>query len=124
MNRDIREIITLKVMDMCGPHCVGVEDGKFIFKKMLPILQSGTRVCLDFTDVLTVTSSFLNASIGKLLGRFKEMDIDKQVRWKGLDENDVQLVKLVIRNAKEHFAKSEKTREVENKIVRHVLEEQ
>lgn len=117
-----KNIVTLKVVDICGPHCVDIEDGECLNKQILPFLQEGINVCLDFTGVVTLISSFLNASIGKLFGQFKNEDVEKRIRWIGLDEEDTQLIKLVIRNAKEHFAKSPATQEAENNIVLRAFE--
>jgi hypothetical protein len=118
-----QDTIVLKVKDVCGPHCVGIEDGTGIFNRILPLLRSGSKICLDFEGVVTITSSFLNASIGKLFGRFESGDLEKRFTWKGLDESDTQLIQLVIRNAREHFAKSQNARQVEDNIVRRALEE-
>ena len=117
--------VVLKIKDVCGPHCVGIEDGTGLFTRILPILKTGSEICLDFEDVLTITSSFLNVSVGKLFGHFKESDLEKRLTWKCSDESDNQLIKLVVRNAKEHFAKPETTRKMENDIVkRNIIEEE
>lgn len=118
-----QDIVSLKIVDICGSHCVGLEDGKLLYDQILPILKSGSKVCLDFDGILTLTSSFLNASVGRLFGQNLGIEIEKQVVWNGLDEDDVQLIQLVIRNAKEHFSKHENDRQAINNIVQNVLEE-
>lgn len=120
-----KDIVEVKVKDVCGPHCVGIEDGAKVFERVLPILQSGGNICLNFKDVLTITSSFLNASIGKLYGYFNESDLQERFRWKNTDKTDDQLIQLVINNAREHFAKGRKARQAEADITeRNIIEEE
>jgi hypothetical protein len=115
MNEDS---IVIQVVKMCGPHCVGIEEGASLFKQIFPILESGKKVCLDFKEVLTITSSFLNASIGKLVGQLENGTFEDRVKWDNLDEGDKQLIRLVISNAKEHFAKAKKAKKVEEDIIK------
>lgn len=116
--------VTIKVKDICGEHCVGVEDGESLLKHICLILKSGSKVVLDFADILTITSSFLNAAIGRLFGQFKESDVEKNISYDNLDASDKQLIQLVINNAKEHFSKNPDRQETENKIVERSIEEQ
>ena len=113
-----------KLLNICGPHCVGVDEGKSLFDKISSVLKSGGSICLDFEGVVTTTSSFLNASIGRLFGQFENGSLEKRISWQGVDENDDQLIKLVIRNAKEHFAKSKQERKTENDIVHRAIEDE
>lgn len=118
---------TAKIFQMekiCGQHCVGVEEGESFFNQIYPLLKLGQEVCLDFSNILTITSSFLNAAIGNLFGQFKDYSFEKLISYNNLDENDIQLLKLVINNAKEHFKKNRNGREIENNIVERSIEEQ
>lgn len=113
----------IKVKDICGKHCVGIEDGEKLFDNICSVFKVGEVVLLDFVDVLTITSSFLNAAIGKLFGLFNDRDIAEKIQYRNLDENDTQLIQLVSRNAKEHFEKIKNGKTAENKIVDHIIEE-
>jgi hypothetical protein len=121
MNEDY---VIIELVTICGPHCVGIDEGTIIFNKVLPILKSKGKVCLDFKEVLTITSSFLNASIGKLFGQFENGTFEDRITWKNVDENDEQLIKLVIKNAKEHFAKNKKEKRLEEDILRDIPKEE
>lgn len=118
-----QDISTFRVHDISGPHCVTVEDGQQLFDRTISILKSGGKICLDFDGVLTVTSSFLNASVGRLVGRLGPQDFDRLVAWQNLDQNDSDLLKLVIRNAREHFEKPENAQRIEDNIVGRTDEE-
>jgi hypothetical protein len=113
MNQDV----ILKVKDSCGSHCVGIEEGEKVFDRIEEAFKSGRKICLNFEGVLTITSSFLNASVGRLLAYFKEEDVEENLIWSGLDRRDEELIRLVISNAKEHFAKTKPEQQVENDIV-------
>jgi len=119
-----KSIITFQMEKVCGPHCVGIEEGESFFKQIYPLLKASQEVCLDFANILTITSSFLNAAIGKLFGQFEDDSFEKLIIYRNLDESDMQLLKLVISNAKEHFKKNQSGKEIENKIVERSIEEQ
>lgn len=112
----------IKPADVCGPHCVAIDDGRFLLEKIRTLLKVYTLISLDFTGVLTITTSFLNASIGKLIGELSIGEFKRRVQWDGLDENDNQLMNLVIRNAQSHFQKSAAEKDKENQITRRIIE--
>lgn len=115
-----QDIIVLKAFDLCGEHCVGIDDGVCYYKEIIKALDSHAKVRLDFVNVFTITSSFLNASVGRLIGKLGS-SFDKQISWEHMDKNDSELMKLVIENAKEHFAKTERERDIEKNITQQVL---
>jgi hypothetical protein len=118
------QILKLKIVEMCGPHCVGVEEGEVLFNKIFPILKNNGKVCLDFSGVQTITSSFLNASIGTLVGQLDVDYLRSGIKYEGLQEDDQQLIELVIRNAKEHFAKTDSLKKAEEDIIKNNSEEE
>ncbi len=116
-------MLTISVKKICGQHCIGFESAAEVFKMIINALKSGKIVSLDFQDILTITSSFLNAAIGKLYKEFKEEIIEKNISFNNLDENDIQLVNLVKRNAIDHFAKKKSEKKRINDIVNKNIEE-
>jgi hypothetical protein len=119
-----KEVKIFQMEKICGLHCVGVDEGEAFFKQILPLLKDGQSICLDFKNIETITSSFLNAAVGALYGQFVDDSFETFIAYENLDENDVQLVRLVIRNAKEHFKKSRSGQETENKIIKNSIEKQ
>jgi len=119
-----QDVSTIKVKEICGSHCVGVEDGLKLFQKIIEIIESGRKVCLDFEGVITITSSFLNYSIGKTFGYFKRTSIENLIQWKGVDDSDNQLINIVIMNAKEYLAKTKDGLKNTNDVIkRSIIEE-
>ena len=113
----------LRIIDLCGPHCVGKEDGETLFKALLPLVETGEPIRLDFEGIVTITSSFLNASLGRIIGRMPYEEFTKRVRWENVDRNDDELIRLVIENAREHFSKSKGAQQTNNNIVDQSLEQ-
>lgn len=108
------------VKETCGAHCVGPEEAERLFDLLEPALRAGGRVQLDFTGVDTLASSFLNVALGRLYGHLPASDVDALLEYKGLDPTDDRVVKLVVKNAKEHYAQSARQRDLEQQIVKDV----
>ena len=111
-----KNLVKMRIIEICGPHCVAIQDGENVYKKITENLDKDLFVRLDFTGINTLTSSFLNAAIGKLFGKYNIIELEKRLSWKGLDESDTQLINLVIENAKEYFSKEKEKRKIENGI--------
>lgn len=114
---------TIPVLARCGKHCVTIEDGRKISDEATECLRNGGQVVLDFTGVMTVTSSFLNPAVGALFGRFNEEDLESHLSWTGLDRADTALLELVIENAKDYLRQPELVRRMRDRIVSQVIED-
>lgn len=101
----------IHIVERFGETCVDPDDGGQLCSDVTEILQRGGSVCLDFSGVATVTSSFLNASIGCLYGAFDAEDLSRRLTWAGLDATDEAIVKLVQRNAMAYFRLSPSDRD-------------
>jgi hypothetical protein len=95
--------VILEIAKWFGPVCVDPDDGGQLCSEVAKLLEQGHSVCLDFTGVTTLTSSFLNAAIGCLYGTFGAEDLSERLTWTGLDETDESIVRLVQRNAIRYF---------------------
>ena len=97
--------ILIKVADIIGsPLCISADDGQKIFDKIEPLLKNGERVTISFDRVNMLISLFLNAAIGQLYGSFSEEEVRNLVEVEGLNEEDLELVKRVVDNAKKYYA--------------------
>ncbi len=103
--------MNIRVADLCGPICVDPADGERLLEQVVIALDRGDAVCLDFTDVYTLTSSFLNTAVGCLYGRFLAADLAVRLAYVGLDETDESILHLVQQNAIRYFAASPEQRE-------------
>ena len=97
--------ILIKVADIIGsPLCISADDGQKIFDKIEPLLKNGERLTISFDRVNMLISLFLNAAIGQLYGSFSEEEVRNLVEVEGLSEEDLELVKRVVDNAKKYYA--------------------
>lgn len=102
------EPITVRVYDIIGgPLCVSTEDGQRLHDKIAPLLKEGTPVVLSFERVDTLISAFLNAAIGQLYGELPEDRIRALLSVCDMAEDDRDVLKRVVENAKMYFSKTE-----------------
>ena len=112
---------TIEVKTICGKHCLSPEEGEILFNELQEALKWKEPIILDFSEVETVASSFLNTAVGKLFGKFNYDFLDTNLRWSGLDQQDSRIMKIVIENAKEHFRKTKEQRKAAVRITDRVL---
>lgn len=115
--------ITIKPLDLFGPHCVKAEHGEQLFASIVPALSDGHDVRLDFSGVQTLVSLFLNPAIGRLYGKFEQGFLDGHLHISGLDEVDQNVVSVVIQNAKDFYSKGKAERQRQDQIVKDVVDE-
>jgi len=62
----------IKMAELIGEKCESIDDGEKLYQLLIVELRNGRSVELDFIDVLSVITPFLNASLGKLLDLFEK----------------------------------------------------
>ena len=98
------EPIVVRVFDIVGgPLGVSADDGQRVYDKIALLLSEGKKVSLSFEQVETMISSFLNAAIGQLYGKFPEDRIRELLSVRDMDEEDIVVLKRVVENAKAYF---------------------
>ncbi|KAF1082366.1 MAG: hypothetical protein GQF41_1087 [Candidatus Rifleibacterium amylolyticum] len=97
--------VTIKIADLIGSSlCISAEDGQKVFEKIKPLIQEGRTVVVSFERVTMLISLFLNAAIGQLYGTFSEEEIRARVNVNGLADDDLEMLKRVVDNAKRYYA--------------------
>ncbi|MBI5243150.1 MAG: STAS-like domain-containing protein [Elusimicrobia bacterium] len=103
------ELIVVRVYDIIGgPLGVSADDGQRVYDKIAPLLDEGKMVSLSFEQVETMISSFLNAAIGQLYGKFPEDRIRELLSVRDMDDADLPVLKRVVENAKVYFRDPER----------------
>jgi len=116
MMTEARSVIP--IAELCGPHCTTPDEAQKLHDRLVQILRTKSIAEMDFQGVQTILSLFLNLSVGRLYGAFDEAFVDSHVTWRGLDQSDESLLRLVTKNAKAHYKASPSDRARESEIVR------
>lgn len=93
---------------MGRPLCVASDDGQKVYDRLNTALEADRKVVLSFHNVTTLTSAFLNASIGQLYGTFSEEKIRDLLTVENMEQDDLALLKRVVDNAKLYFKDPER----------------
>ena len=101
----MKEHITIRVADIIGsPLCISAEDGQKVYEKLVPLLEQDRKVTISFERVTTIISLFLNTAIGQLYGVFDEDRLNVLLSVTGLTDDDLEMLKRVVDNAKKYYA--------------------
>ena len=111
MKIDIKEVIQ-------RPQATVRTDGVKVYEAIEKLLDNKEKVEVDFSKITMVVSSFLNAAIGKLYGKYDEQFINENVKMIGLCEDDMELLNdIVIPNAKSFFENQNRIEKMEKNIL-------
>lgn len=92
------------VKDFVGSaFCVATDDGNRLHDEILARVKRGESVELSFSGVESLTSAFLNASIGQLYASLDHSVIRSHLSVRDIEDSDLVLLKRVIETAKEYF---------------------
>ena len=95
---------TISVMEQVkGKAAVATEDGDSLFKVVSDLMDRDVCVTLDFAQIEMMTSTFLNAAIGQLYGKYKSPFLQAHLDVASLSVEDTELLKRVIERAKQYF---------------------
>jgi hypothetical protein len=90
-----------------GPAAVSTEDGQHLFEGIHALLEKDAVVSLNFVNIETMTSTFLNAAIGQLYSHYDSPFLQKHLKVKNLTPEDRDIVKRVVERAKQYFKDKE-----------------
>ncbi|MFZ4796698.1 MAG: STAS-like domain-containing protein [Bacteroidia bacterium] len=96
--------VKIKVNEIInGQTAVSSIEGEKLYKKISENFQVDTNVELDFSGIKLIISAFLNSSIGQLYGVYETPFIKEHLTIKGMESDDLYLLKKVTGRAKEYF---------------------
>ncbi len=97
----LHEINIFNLLD--SPFAVSTEEGEMLFALIDENFIKQEMVILDFQSVDIIVSTFLNASIGQLYGKYTTEFIQDHLSIKNMANDDLEVLKLVTDRAKEYF---------------------
>ncbi len=95
----------IKINEVIGGNfAVTTDDGNLVFKLLDKNLAEKLKTKLDFSEIIVLTTAFLNAAIGQLYSKYKSEEIAPYLKLTNVADEDKILFKKVTERAKEYFA--------------------
>ena len=91
-----------------GKAAVSTEDGERLFETISAFLEKDFEVVLDFANIETLITTFLNAAIGQLYSKYDSPFLREHLSVRGLQPEDRKRMIDVIEGAKEYFKEKDK----------------
>lgn len=93
--------VNINVFNIVGNHfCIDTDDGQKIYNLIKRALENGKKIKLSFQNIDIMTSAFLNVAIGQIYRDFKEETIREKLSVENISNEDIILMKRVIKTAK------------------------
>ena len=94
----------IDVADLIGsPFAIGEEEGNIVYNEINDSFEKNEVIHLDFNEVETIISSFLNTAIGKLYGKYSSEQIRKLLDLQNFPKSKNQTLNVVISNAQRYY---------------------
>lgn len=101
------EMIKINVFETAGETCcVAACDGQKVYDKITVALCENKKVELSFAEINELTPAFLNSAIGQLYGCFPTEQIENNLLFTDISEEDEIILKRVLERAKTYFEHS------------------
>lgn len=87
-----------------NPSALTQEQGNIIYKEIVEAFEKNDKIVLDFSNIESMISPFLNNAIGQLYGKYTSENIQKFLELKNFPESKNATLNIVISNAKRFYA--------------------
>ena len=91
-----------------NPSALTQEDGNIIYSEIARAIKQNTRIILDFEQIESMISPFLNNAIGQLYGQFTSQQISDYLTIKNFPNEKTATLNIVISNAKKYYSNKER----------------
>lgn len=99
------------------PSAITQESGDLVYEVICESINASEIIELDFKDIESMISSFLNNAIGKLYKDYSSEEISKYLKFVNLPSEKIPTVNMVINNAKKYYADRESFENVVKGVV-------
>ncbi len=108
----------LNVMERIGtPSAITQESGDIIYEEICKCIEERKVIELDFKDIESMISPFLNNAIGKLYGKYSGETIGEFVKFQNVPKEKISTINMVINNAKKYYTDKESFEKVVKGVV-------
>ena len=99
------------------PSALTQEDGNIIYNEISSAIKENAHIILDFSQVESIITPFLNNAIGQLYGTFTSEQITEHLTMRNFPPEKNSTLNIVIANAKNFYSDKEKF----NSVVKEVM---
>lgn len=104
----MKKNLYINIVDKIGsPSALTQEQGNLIYDAIIPAIRQGDQVTLDFDQVESMISPFLNNAIGQLYGKYNSEQIADCLILKNFPDEKKATLNTVISNAKKFYSNRE-----------------
>ncbi len=108
----------LNVMECIGtPSAITQELGDILYREIVKSIEAKEVIELDFSDVESMISPFLNNSIGKLYGKYNGETLTQYLKISNLPKEKIATVNMVIQNAKRFYSNQKEFEKIVKDVV-------
>lgn len=107
--------MTIRVIEYVGDRATDMKQGDEIYNLIIDGFNKNEIVHIDFSNMTTILSTFLNNAIGTLYKDYTSEFLNENLKIKNLCKDDLFILKRVINRAKDFYAKPQ--------VVQSVLDE-
>ena len=99
------------------PSALVQELGDIIYNEISSAFDNDESVCLDFSNVESMISPFLNNAIGKLYGKYTSHQIKEHLNLVNFPREKNATLNLVIANAKKYYSNKDMYEKTEKEVI-------
>ncbi len=95
------------IRDYVGDRATDMDQGDTIYNLIIAAFKNNDKVYIDFSDMTTILSTFLNNAIGALYKDYTSEYLNKNLIIQNLCDDDFFILKRVIKRAKEFYTNTQ-----------------
>ena len=100
--------VYINVAEKIGsPSALTQEQGNIIYNEIISVIKHGSQIILDFEQIESMISPFLNNAIGQLYGVYDSEKIAACLTIKNFPKEKTATLNIVIANAKKYYSDKE-----------------
>lgn len=106
--------MVIRIIEIVSDRATDMKQGDQIYKMITEQFSKNNKVTIDFAGMKTVLSTFLNNAIGTLYKDYSSEYLNANLKIENLCEDDLFILKRVIKRAKDFYANEQIVTEVLN----------
>jgi len=100
-----------------NPSALTQEQGNIIYENIVSAFEKNEQIIIDFVDVESIISPFLNNAIGRLYEKYRSEEISELLKIKNFPDVKKSTLNIVISNAKKFYMNKERFRNLAKEAI-------